>query len=32
VPFIDSLSFVFLAYAAYCMARARFAARDVRAG
>ena len=29
VPFIDSLSFVFLAYAAYCMARQTFAARDV---
>jgi uncharacterized membrane protein len=29
VPFIDSLSFVFLAYAAYCMARLTFATRVV---
>src|SRR5215831_7596743 len=29
VPFIDSLSFVFLAYAAYCLARAGLAPRGV---
>jgi uncharacterized membrane protein len=29
VPFIDSLSFVFLAYAAYCLARAALAQRRV---
>src|SRR5262249_50406944 len=29
VPFIDSLSFVFLAYAAYCLARAGLAQRGV---
>jgi len=29
VPFIDSLSFVFLAYAAFCLARAALAARAV---
>ena len=28
VPFIDSLSFVFLAYASYCMARLTLAARE----
>ena len=29
IPFIDSLSFVFLAYAAYCLARATLARRTV---